>query len=426
MRSRSGWVALGFSVFVVPLSATAAETPTSLTGVIRAAERASAELTASQFQERASEARISVRQGDYLPSLEFDAADSWGYAGSSGSMGIPGLAGSPFRAGAGADLLLSGTIWDFGRTAALVSSAKHEAEAAKADSEVRRGEVDHEAVVLYIECVRYRSLLETWGQVEKEAGQVDREVKRFVATGQRSIVDKYLARAQVEQAQTAVADYEKRLLLGRERLAILTQLPAERVGCPTSDSLPDGLSNLFEAHANPKLKRDDENAKAASEQVGRVKADYLPKLKAYVTAGMLEDSHILDKGDYAVGLGVTFPLFDGFKTVNGVKETQASAQRQEVLTEDARYRVNQANAKYDLMIESSRARLAHVQDELKTVNQGFSVARERYFALHGTLVDLREALRNLAAVQADLIDTETSLFAASVDKELFNGSRVKP
>lgn len=412
-------------LLIVARCAVADETPASLAEIIRAAEKTDSALTASHEQAQASDARVSVRGGDYLPSLELDAADSWGYAGSSSSLAVPGIAGSPFREGVGGDLLLSGTIWDFGRTSARVRSAEHDAGADRADIEVNRGDIDREAVALYLECARYRSHLASDSFVAEEATRVDREVQRFVSIGQRSIVDKYLSRAQVEQAETDASDFDRRLSLCRRRLSVLTAIPENRIDPADINTLSDA-SVVFQEESNPIFAREDEKARASSSQVEEMRSDYLPKVKGYASAGMLEDSHILPKQDYAVALGVTLPLFDGFKTVNGVKEAEAEEGKRRLLSEDARERVDQANARYDQAIESTRSRLKNLEAEVGTVKEGFSVAKSRYFSLHGTLVDLREALRNLASVQNDIIDTRAALLAASLEKKLFNGWRLRP
>ncbi len=84
--------------------------------------------------------------------------------------------------------------------------------------------------------------------------------------------------------------------------------------------------------------------------------------------------------------------------------------------------MDEADSRYDEIVDASRARLEHLEREQKLAEDGFSVAKSRYFKFQGTLVDLRDALRNLGRIETDMSDTEADLLEAADSKTLLNGA----
>ena len=54
-------------------------------------------------------------------------------------------------------------------------------------------------------------------------------------------------------------------------------------------------------------------------------------------------------------------------------------------------------------------------------NQAFTLAKKRYYNFEGTLVDVREAVRNLERIQSEVIDVKIDLLLAKGSKALLNG-----
>ena len=402
-----------------------ARAETSLVAITFAAEKASNLLTATQSQEKVAESAVAVAKGDYLPHLEADFADTGGFPGSSSSMGIGGLVGSPYRSGPGAGLIATTTLWDFGRTSASVHAADHLWEAQKSQTQLAQIDVDSLAARLFFDCARYESQLVAWTQMYTETRIVSGEVERFVKTGQRSIVERYLSQAQLAEALTNQTDFAEKLRLAERKLQVLTRMPLELLQCPSLVVAEKQIQPSPAAVENPILTRANHTAEAAQDQVDATRADFLPKLKAFAGVGALENSRLVSKQDYALGVGVTFPLFDGFKTLNGLEGARAYAFEKEKLINAAQDQIDLTNAQFEQVIESSMTRLSHLHDEQTLADEGFKVAKSRYFSMQGNLIDLREALRNLMRVRSETIDTQAQYDLAVVEQNLFNGKIAK-
>ena len=390
--------------------------------VLRLAKKVDHEISAAQMHEAAVESNISIARSGYLPTVDLDAIYSTGFPGSSGWLGIGGLVGSPYRSGPAFGLVAKETLWDFGRTSNAVEVAKHEAQASKNSTRVISYQVDQDASRLYFECVKYRSQSDTWGFVLEQAQLISREVKRFVSTGQRSIVEKYLAESQVEEALTAQADFQEHAQLVLKRLGLVIDIDIQQMTCPNIESLktPE-VQETPDQGLHPLITLAQEQAQAARARADAAKAGYLPELVGVASVGEMENSRLVAKQDYAVGVGLVIPLFDGLKTTSEVAHARAIAAEKEFLVQAGRDRVAQANAKFDELLNTSKGRMAHLDRELQLSKEGFGLARKRYLSFQGTLIDVRESLRNLTRTETQLTDSKTEFLEAITAKALFNG-----
>ncbi len=394
--------------------------------ILRLAEKNDHRISAGEMGLAAAESSVSVARAGYYPKLDFEAVDSTGFPGSSGALGVGGLMGSPYRKGVGVGLVAQANLWDFGRTTYGVRAARHDSHVREEEVRLTQMDADLEATRLYFACVRDRSQSENWSFVLAEAKVVAEEVTKFVKTGQRSVVERFLAESQVEEALTEQADFAQRAKLTLGRLGILTGVNYSAATCPAVEAMSE-IAKRFEPGQlkNPILAAAEEKAQAEADRAKQATAGHLPKLVAVASYGALENARLVPKGDYAVGVGVILPLFDGLKTSSEVRRAEALSAERSFLIEAERDRIAQTNAKYDEIIEGAKARLAHLEPELNLAREGFQVARKRYFKFQGLLVDVREALRNLSRTKNQFDETRLDFVEGTVAKAIFNGGRVR-
>lgn len=394
----------------------------SIDEVLRLAAINSPRLTAAQFREIAAAKSVDIARATYFPTLSAEAIDSTGFAGSSGLIGVGGLMGSPYRSGASGGLVAEQTIWDFGRTYYDVEASRHEVEFSRQDTRVTLYQVKQLALQTYYECAFDRSQSEVWGRLVGESGLITREAQHFVNTGQVSIVDRYLSSAQTEEAKTAQAFYTERLKKAEQELAVIMGVPAGGFTCPV---LPGALTSTLNPDMgieySPVLRRAMAGAKAARARMQQQEANFYPKIVAVASAGGMEDARLVTKQDYAAGIGLIWPLFD-MHTSGEIQRAKAVASEKNHEVAAEKLYLQEMNAKYDNIIQSAKVRLKHLDAECIIADKAFSVAKKRYFSLEGTLIDLREAFRNLSRVLSEIQETQTRYLQASGSKALLNGS----
>lgn len=405
----------------VCLSMTAQARVLTAPEVLGLVEGHSPEFAASKFAQTAAERTIGIARSGYFPTLDFEAIDSTGFPASSGLTGVGGLMGSAYRSGAAYGVVAKETLWDFGRTSNAVSAAKHDADARKADVQVSLYQAQQEALQVYYSCARYRSLKDTWSLVSRESDVVDREVRRFVKTGQRSVVERYLVESQTQEAETAVADFSERLKKSIHLLSLLTGVTEKGLDCGALSDEDSPFLRAKKSAQSPLVLRAQAEAAAAQARADQARAGHMPRLVAVASAGEMEKSRFVPKQEYAAAGAVIFPLFDGLKTTNDVERSEALAMEKDRDLALARQRLDEINTHYDEVISSAKVRLQHLAEEQKLAEEGFTVAKKRYLAFQGSLVDLREALRNLARAKIQISDARAEYLQAVGAKTLING-----
>ncbi|HXT01843.1 MAG TPA: TolC family protein [Elusimicrobiota bacterium] len=399
----------------------------TLAEVMGQAEQNSPRLKAARLQEKAAHEGVGAAEAAYSPSIAAEGLDSWGFPGSSGALGIGGLMGSSYRSGAAAGLLATDTLFDFGRTYFNVKTAEQLEELQRVGFQVDRYAVDLDVLRTFYACSRFRSEHEVWDGLHGEIELVAQEVVKYVGTGQRSVVDKYLAQAQVEEARTNRNYFKSRMNSTVARLELLTGRAEAGLSCPALPAGGETVPVYPTGAANPYVRRSEAEVELAKSRLSERKSDYLPKIVGVASVGTMERVRLVNRADYSGGLGVILPLFDGLGTVRRVGEARAALDAKTQELGAVRLQMDETNARYDEIIDASKARIEHLEREQKLAEEGFSVAKNRYFKFQGTLVDLRDALRNIGRIETDLRDTQANLLEAEGSKALLNGgSAVKP
>jgi outer membrane protein TolC len=138
----------------------------------------------------------------------------------------------------------------------------------------------------------------------------------------------------------------------------------------------------------------------------------------------MDTARLVTEKHYSGGFGLQMPLFEGYRVDAAIHQARALASARDDDQLAVKMDLDQLNAHYDEIISASRVQLKYIQDELDVARKAFNLAKERYFSFQGTLVDVREALRNLARVSAEAIDVKTDFLLALGSKALLNGAQV--
>jgi outer membrane protein TolC len=411
---------LGMALFT---SIALADAPHELTlrEALDFAQNYSSELKAADTRVTEAKSSVAVARSYYYPTLEAQATDSSGFPGSTSYLAVGGLMGSPYRSGLGAGVVFTETLYDFGRTSNHVQSLEHQLESQKQDTEISRYRLNQEVIQAYFSCTLNRSQKTIWTRLQNNADVVEREVDRFVQTGQRSVVDHYLAETQKQEARTAAADYETREAQSEKRLAVLMGVYGE-LKCPELPTAEDfGL--LAPPAVNPLISRAQADLKAAQSQLSGARSEHLPTLVGMGSVGYLEDQRLVDHSNYSLGIGLSIPIFEGFRIEENVNRTAAQVSEKDFSLQASQQLLDNLNQQYDETIVSTRTRLSYLGPELKLANDAFNLAKKRYFSFQGDLLDVRAALANLTRVLLDENSTRARYLESKELKEILNGAK---
>jgi outer membrane protein len=391
----------------------------SLNEILSQVEAKDPSIASANYREKAAQENIGVSKSNYLPTLSIEAIDSAGFPGSSSMAGVGGLMGSPYRSGLAAGVVGKQTIWDFGRTSSKVTLAEEESQGLHDDIKIKKLQIEENAIKVFFECSFYRSQMEVWKNLGEESAIVTKEVKKFVGTGQRSIVDSYLSQGQEEEAVTSVAEIKERLFATINHLKLLTGIEKEEITCPILQNEITQVKSISESN-NILINKAEVESRIAIARVAAAKSGYMPELVAVGSVGTMENSRFVAEQNYSAAIGLTFPLFEGWKTSHEVSSARASLAAKNSELAAAKQGVSEMNIKFDENLNSARVRLEHLRSELQLAEKAFNTAKKRYLSLQGSLTDVREALRNLSRTQTQKNEALAVYFKNQKLRELFN------
>lgn len=357
-------------------------------------------MLAAQIRARASSQRIREARSAYFPSVGFNATGVRVVdTGTSLAAGFLTTSAVSDRFAYGGSL--TQLVTDFGRTGALVLSARAVAQAEADEATLTRAQVRLNVRDAFYQVLGAEAVLHA-----AQAAQANRHLiaKQLTALSQselRSTVDVNFAEVlaseadlDVVRAQSVVAQLRAHLTtaIGAER-----QTTAPLIEPAEPPPLPPAADSLL---PNAQNQRADLNAAEAQQQAAQQfataekKLSY-PTLGALGSAGQIPFHDRTLQGDYAAaGFNLNIPIFNGglFTARRTEAELEASARSRHVqqvrleITEQVRNSWYQADEAYRSLAVTTRL-VAQSKEALR-------LAQARYDAGLGSIVELNEAQLN--------------------------------
>lgn len=380
-------------------------------------------ITASQLQNIVAEKDVAIARANCYPTLDFQGIDSGGFPGSNGQLGIGGMMGSPFRKELGVGFVAQQIVYDFGRTAADIKLNKEKEKYSEANTRVKTYEVQLLALQTYYKCMSYQSQIASWAELKKQSALIAHEVNHFVKTGQRSIVDRYIAKEQEDKANTYYEYFLKHLKRSKDTLSIMMGISTKTFECPVLQAHNPMPLSVRTLTSSPLYTRSVIKTEVAQQKLNYERSRYHPRIIAEASIGNNQTARLVDNKAYAVGIGIDVPIFRQ-QTLAQIQKARAqfNTDNEKLLAEEQM--LEELNAQYNEDIKSSIIQIRDLRGELQYAQKGYSVAKQRYFEQTGNLLDLQDAFRNLERIQTNLIEARTRLLQAQGAKLLMNGGKL--
>ncbi|MCP5513424.1 MAG: TolC family protein [Leptospiraceae bacterium] len=412
------------SLIVLTTSLGAETKVLSVDDVIQRIEEVDPAIAASRFKTLAAKASTEKSKSAYYPKVDLQSLIPvpGGMPGSYGEIGVRGVMVSPFHTGNSIGLLASYTLFDFGRTKNAVKSAEQDEISKKEEAKITRINTVQNTLHVYYDCIKYKSLADTWTEKLKRLKFLQGEVGKFVSTGQRSIVDTYLMKSHVEKIQTQLKVFEENLESSEQNLSLLLEIPREQLVLPELEKLHEAADQEeVDISNSPFVKKAESDLLVSKSKLDVAKAGAMPEIKSMGSVGDFDQGRTAPKQNWAVGFGINVPIFEGFKVKKDIEEAEALMSEKQKELEATRKHILETNIKLNKAIENSRIQITHLTEELKIAEEGYRAANGRYANFQGTLLDLRETIINLYRVKSEMIDAKVRLSLYQNVHNLVNG-----
>jgi len=309
-----------------PPALSAEDGPLTLAACIRTALERNPQTRGSWQSARAAAARVGEERAAYLPDVGLRAEAARGK-----SVALDSDKESDPRNSYTAGIDVSYLLFDGGARRARVEGA----EAALIEAGFRHN-TKLQDIALAVEASYYEHLGAQW--LLKVAEETVRRTRYQLELARARHESGVVTRADVLRAETQRADAQVQHVQARNgvrishgRLAHAMGIPvhstfeiAELPGDVQQDELPR-IERLFDeaARQRPELQAALARIETIRAQVAEGKAAYWPTLSAEASAGRRDTDFVPEREEWAVGLTVAFPLFDGFERRNRVKRARA-------------------------------------------------------------------------------------------------------
>lgn len=363
---------------------------------------------------RAAAARYGSQRANWLPEIDADA----GYGRSRGSTAGGRLSYKSISYDAGVSL--NYILFNFGKRIADTESARQEMIARNWSHNSTVQDVILAVQQAYYQYQNSKAMLKA-GQAGLEEARRDLDAAgQRRAAGLATVADVLQAKTRASQAELTLQSVEGRIRTLRGSLATAMGLSADLeydIDYLPEDIPADSVSVTVDRLIGAALERSPDLAWARAQalkaraELASERASRYPEISLTGGAGRIYYNSRDRQGDtYNVSVGLSVPLFNGFRNENNILEARANAEVAEETARGVEQRVvlDVWTSYYDLQTASRQ--LATSRDLLASAGESHQVALERYRAGVGGVLELLQSQSALEDARAQNIQARTSWF----------------
>ncbi len=330
---------------------------------------------------------------------------------------VPAMTSNRSAWGSAAGLLFSWEPFDFGYRGAKVGAAHAARDQATAEASLTRLDVAVATVNAYLTVLAAQRTVRAADADVQRRETFGKAVRVLVDNQLRAGADASRADAELARARVNLARADQQEKISKAALADILGLPDTSVEVQESSvpgAPPDGPPQTTPITSNPIAEVQHARVEEAQAQVHILDRSYYPKFyfqssvygrgSGWDPAGNFEGGTAglgPDRSNWAVGLTVTFPVFDIFairsrKAVESANE-RAEAARYDQDLQDLTGQLRKAQAS----LEGARQVAENTPVELQAARTTEDQERSRYQAGLATLVDVADAQSLLVQAETD-------------------------
>ncbi|HDL78785.1 MAG TPA: TolC family protein, partial [Bacteroidetes bacterium] len=278
---------------------------------------------------------------------------------------------------------------------------------------------------------------ENLGAEQKQLNQIE----EFRKAGNRSLADVLQQKADIAKAELGLLEAARNYETGKLQLfQILGRKPPDNteIVSPNVDSLLSVLTAQHPEHLTgealglrPDVISREMQIKAAKEQVWVNKSGYWPSVSFSVNGGSNYRSlnkyggfsdQLLNFNPYvSAGISVSLPLFDRFRTQNGVENAEIQVSNQLLslkdLTLGAAYEIQKALLDYKTALQQRAA----AKSQLKYAKEALEISETRYRVGSLTYVELAQVRAKFLTASYDYAQTNHNLLIKGMAIYFYRG-----
>jgi outer membrane protein TolC len=306
-------------------------------------------------------------------------------------------------------LTLRFPVFDQRETQTRIASARIRQQQADQQTNLVEQRIRFEVIKTYYGVLLAQAKLKVAEEAVRTAEADVKRARDLVETGVVVQSDLLAARVQLSQFRQEEIQMSGELAIALAALNAALGLPIETTQQPSGEIVDrrftvDTVENLSsQALENrPDYQRAVLSSRETVEQLRGARGEWLPRVDAFVSAGVSSEDLTGGSGDYAAGASVSFNLFDaGRKSrIAQARAAQSIANaEQEQLANQIRFEIVRAYQQYI----TARERLEAVAEVSAQASETLRIVQDRYHAGITTITELLRAETALVRARSDLL-----------------------
>jgi outer membrane protein TolC len=320
------------------------------------------------------------------------------------------------------------TLFDFGRTDHLVAARTALLRAAEQDTSTQAAQVLIGVQEAYLDILRRQQLVGVREAVVKQRESIVLQAKTFVDAGLTAGVDLELAKADLAEAQGALAAARNDVragfaalnsAMGETSLAEFTLNPP----APSAAPLPSGNTLMADAvRDRPELKSASLQVTAAEQSMRSARSDLLPRFDGIASVGAVNPSKlVLENKNYAVGLSITAPLYTGGAVEGRIAEERERREAAAALQRETAEAIKLQVARAYINVQTRQSQLVSAREQVTAARGSQQQAAERYRLQLNSIVEVTAAEAASARAETNAVNAEYDLQVALAELEWATG-----
>lgn len=389
-------VAIFALLFSCAFARTAQAETLTLEDALRQASSASPRVREARANVDGSRATVSLARSVYLPDVNFAAAATAGFGGSTHALGVRGLMNSPYTQHFGAGVEAGWTVYDFGRTAAHVDAALAGVDAAKARGALSARVTALEVLQAFEAAVTAEEDVRATAAVIELRARGAAAAQSLAAAGVRPALEVLVAIARAEEARAALevaraeleaARFRLGALLGRPLAASTALVAAE----PSKGDVERAVSSPLAASRDPSHDAADAELARARALDRAASAEHRPRLVVAGSAGYARRVSPDEPGYWAAGVGIVVPLLGFVREEARARAATADAQAASARAHQADLELRAQLGREAALLRTFAASVAAADASVAAAGTVLSAAEARYAAGQLSFVEVDAA-----------------------------------
>ena len=394
------------------------DTPLSLSEVVEYALYNNPQTRSAWMSARAQAAQVGVSYASYLPSISLSTTDTWS------EQRVNGAASGSNTNQQGATASLNYLLFDFGVRESNVENSKQVLVAANATHNATVQKVFLSAVQAYFQYLAAQETVRAAKEAEKAASESFNAASARYSIGASTPADKLQAQTAYSQATLTRIQAEGNANIARGVLANVMGLSPDYVFvlAPFEVVQPDGKFEqeidklMLEARKQrPDLLAATAQLNATRAGLSALNSSRLPSLSLFGSYGYSNNANTnIYTNTFSYGLSLSFPLFTGFASTYRVAAAEAQLDSQSAQQQLVEQQVALDVWKgYQSLVTNTEA-VKTSFDLLSSASRSEDMARGRYQAGAGSIIDLLTAQTALASARQQNIQAIYNWYIARV------------